>query len=52
MSGNVLSGSVSNRPSAKTPVITSLLFEAYLLCPTKCFLLAVNEPKANNTYAA
>ena len=27
-------------------------FESYLSCPTKCFLSALNEPKANNAYAA
>jgi predicted RecB family nuclease len=31
--------------------ITSLLFEAYLKCPTKCFLRSIGEPGAGNAYA-
>ena len=30
--------------------ITSDLFEAYLKCPTKCWLRATGEPSAGNTY--
>ncbi|MGA9669875.1 MAG: IS66 family transposase [Terracidiphilus sp.] len=32
--------------------ISSELFGAYLKCPTKCFLLAAGEPKADNAYSA
>ena len=31
--------------------VTALLFEAYLACPTKCFLLSTYEPASNNTVA-
>lgn len=31
--------------------ITSALFDAYLKCPTKCFLLAQGEPGTGNAYA-
>jgi CRISPR/Cas system-associated exonuclease Cas4 (RecB family) len=31
--------------------ITPDLFEAYLKCPTKCWLRATAEPSAGNTYA-
>ena len=31
--------------------ITSHLFEAYLKCPTKCFLRSLNEPSAANPYS-
>ena len=31
--------------------ITSSLFEAYLKCPTKCWLRAAGEPAIENTYA-
>jgi hypothetical protein len=31
--------------------VTSYLFEAYLKCPTKCFLWAVGETAAGNAYA-
>jgi hypothetical protein len=34
------------------PAVTTLLFEAYLACPTKCFLLATDEPQSDNTLAA
>jgi len=30
--------------------ITPDVFEAYLKCPTKCWLRATNEPSAGNTY--
>jgi predicted RecB family nuclease len=30
--------------------VTPLLFEAYLACPTKCFLLSTNCPEAYNTF--
>jgi hypothetical protein len=31
--------------------VTSNLFEAYLQCPTKCFLLAIGETETGNEYA-
>src|SRR5712664_915138 len=31
--------------------VTSNLFEAYLKCPTKCFLLAIGETGTGNEYA-
>ena len=31
--------------------ITSDMFEAYLKCSTKCWLLATGEPSSGNTYA-
>ena len=31
--------------------ITSAVFEAYLKCPTKCWLRASGEPTSGNTYA-
>jgi len=31
--------------------ITSSVFEAYLKCPTKCWLRAADEPASGNTYA-
>src|SRR5216684_2284005 len=31
--------------------ITSRLFEAYLKCPTKCFLRSLGETGTQNTYA-
>ena len=31
--------------------ITSAVFEAYLKCPTKCWLRATGEPASRNTYA-
>jgi hypothetical protein len=31
--------------------ITSDLFEAYLKCPTKCFLRSLGETGTNNSYA-
>jgi len=31
--------------------ITSPLFEAFLKCPTKCWLRAIGEPPSGNTYA-
>ena len=31
--------------------ITPSLFEAFLKCPTKCWLRATNEPPSGNTYA-
>ena len=31
--------------------ITASLFEAFLKCPTKCWLRATNEPPTGNTYA-
>jgi hypothetical protein len=31
--------------------ITSDLFEAYLKCPTKCFLRSLGEAGTNNSYA-
>jgi hypothetical protein len=31
--------------------ITLAVFEAYLKCPTKCWLRANNEPSAGNTYS-
>jgi predicted RecB family nuclease len=35
-----------------TPAVTTLLFEAYLACPTKCFLLATDELQSDNIFAA
>jgi hypothetical protein len=32
--------------------ITPDVFEAYLKCPTKCWLRATNEPSAGATYSA
>jgi hypothetical protein len=32
-------------------LITSHLFEAYLFCPTKCFLLAAHEATSDNSYS-
>jgi len=32
-------------------IVTSHLFEAYLKCPTKCFLRALNETATGNAYA-
>jgi CRISPR/Cas system-associated exonuclease Cas4 (RecB family) len=31
--------------------ITSDVFEAYLKCPTKCWLRSTGEPSAGNTYS-
>ncbi len=31
--------------------ITPYLFEAFLRCPTKCWLRSANEPSAGNAYA-
>jgi hypothetical protein len=31
--------------------ITSDMFEAYLKCPTKCFLRSLGETGTNNSYA-
>lgn len=32
-------------------IVTSSIFEAFLKCPTKCWLQAAGEPSAGNTYA-
>jgi hypothetical protein len=32
-------------------MISSHLFEAYLECPTKCWLRAQNEPSTGNVYS-
>jgi hypothetical protein len=32
-------------------LVTPRLFEAYLACPTKCYLLAIGEVAANNDFA-
>ena len=31
--------------------VTSRLFEAYLACPTKCYLQSIGEVAANNDFA-
>ena len=38
------------QPKESYPV-TSQLFEAYLACPTKCYLLFIGEPSAENSFA-
>jgi hypothetical protein len=40
-----------NRGSFLKMKITLDVFEAYLKCPTKCWLRATNEPSAGGTYA-
>ncbi len=46
--------SMKGRHTPKPPgtIVTSHLFEAYLLCPTNCFLLDAGEPGADNAYSA
>ena len=48
------SGLLKRRQPPKPPaiIVTSHLFEAYRLCPTKCFLLAAGEPKADDAYSS
>jgi hypothetical protein len=40
------------RHSVRTPVVTAFLFETYLSCPTKCFLLATGVAQSVNAYAS
>ena len=44
-------GSTRQIVEVTTPAVTPLLFEAYLACPTKCFLLATDAPASDNTFA-
>ena len=44
-------GSTQQIVEVTTPAVTPLLFEAYLACPTKCFLLATDAPASDNTFA-
>jgi len=41
----------SCKGSIRNMKITPVLFEAYLKCPTKCWLRATGEPSAGNTYS-
>ena len=38
-------------PGASWMIVTSQLFEAYIECPTKCWLRSRGEPTAGNVYA-
>ena len=40
------------RHPVRTPIVTAFLFESYLSCPTKCFLLATGVAQSVNAYAS
>src|SRR5262249_46887267 len=35
----------------EVPLVTSRLFEAYLACPTKCYLQSIGEAESNNDFS-
>src|ERR1035437_7804278 len=51
LNGGVARRRIAEFSSLVYMTVTPHLFEAYLKCPTKCFLRSLGKPGAGNTYA-